>query len=43
MPKSYEVPELTLIGQADEVIQGLALGSGDLISLAAEDFEFMED
>lgn len=41
--KKYEIPELTLIGQADEVIQGVFGGSGDLDGEGAEDFEFLQD
>jgi len=43
MPKLYEIPELTVIGQAEEVIQGLTYGGGDLNSFGAEDFEFLKD
>ncbi|HME06381.1 MAG TPA: hypothetical protein VKG25_04990 [Bryobacteraceae bacterium] len=43
MPKFYEIPELTLIGQADEVIQGIIGGSADVDGIAADDFEFLQD
>jgi hypothetical protein len=43
MPKFYEIPELTLIGQADEVIQGLSTGPSDFDTYGAEDFEFLQD
>ena len=43
MSKSYEIPELTLIGQADEVILGGMFGGGDVDTFGAEDFEFLQD
>jgi hypothetical protein len=43
MDKEYEVPELTLIGEADEVVMGLS-GSGlDMPHEFGLDFEFEED
>jgi hypothetical protein len=42
MPK-YEIPELTLIGQADEVILGVLPGMTDVEADAAGDFEFLQD
>lgn len=42
MPK-YEIPELTLIGQAEDVIQGFLPGVGDVDADAAGDFEFLQD
>jgi hypothetical protein len=41
--KKFEAPELTLIGQAGEVVMGSGLGSGDFPQLAAPDFEFEQD
>jgi hypothetical protein len=43
MQKQYEAPELTLIGEADEVVLGLVCGGGDLNTLGASDFEFEQD
>ena len=43
MQDKYEAPELTLIGQADEVVMGTGIGGGDLMLLAAPDFEFEQD
>ncbi len=43
MQKQYEAPELTLIGQADEVVLGAGSGVGDMLMLAAPDFEFEQD
>ena len=43
MEKSYEIPELTMIGEADEVVMGFA-GSGlDFPYQIAADFEFAQD
>ena len=43
MQKQYEAPELTLIGEADEVVMGMA-GSGlDLPFKTGMDFEFEQD
>jgi len=43
MQEEYEAPELTLIGQADEVVMG-ASGSGlDLPFENGWDFEFEQD
>jgi hypothetical protein len=43
MTKKYEAPELTLIGQADEVIKGTG-GSGlDFPFESGPDFEFEHD
>ena len=42
MPK-YEIPELTLIGQADEVVQGVLPGGNDVDADFAGDFEFLQD
>ena len=43
MQNKYEAPELTLIGQADEVVMG-AVGCGmDFPYEMAPDFEFEQD
>jgi len=43
MEKRYEIPELTMIGEANEVVMGSA-GSGlDFPYLIAGDFEFEQD
>jgi hypothetical protein len=43
MQKTYEAPELTLVGDADEVVMG-ATGSGfDLPFENGWDFEFAQD
>jgi len=43
MQKRYEAPELTLIGQADEVVMGSTNGGVDLPNESAPDFEFEHD
>jgi hypothetical protein len=43
MKSFYEAPELTLIGEAEEVIQGSTCVGFDGHGLAAPDFEFEED
>lgn len=43
MEKEYEAPELTLIGDADEVVMGAGTGGDDLPRLFGADFEFEED
>jgi hypothetical protein len=43
MEKQYEAPELTSVGQADEVVLGVSLGGDDYIGQNAPDFEFEED
>jgi hypothetical protein len=43
MQKKYEAPELTLIGEADEVVMGFAGGGFDSGEEAAPDFEFEQD
>jgi hypothetical protein len=43
MQKQYEAPELTLIGQADEVVMGTDTGGDDLDNQTAWDFEFAQD
>ena len=43
MEKRYEIPELTMIGEANEVVMGSG-GSGlDFPYLIAGDFEFEQD
>ncbi len=43
MEKQYEAPELTVIGQAEEVIMGLGDCGTDLGLELAPDFEFEAD
>jgi len=43
MEKTYETPELTLVGTATEVVMGGGIGGGDLGMQAAPDFEFEQD
>lgn len=43
MQKQYEAPELTPIGQADEVILGPPNGGIDMLGDSASDFEFEQD
>jgi hypothetical protein len=43
MQKQYEAPELTLIGQAEEVVLGLGGIAGDLGMEGWADFEFEQD
>jgi len=43
MQKQYETPELTLIGQADEVVLGMSGGGPDFLGPTAPDFEFEQD
>ena len=43
MQKQYEAPELTLIGQADEVVLGIAGVGFDLGTYSGSDFEFEQD
>ena len=43
MQEEYEAPELTLIGQADEVVMGSIFTGDDLPCIAAIDFEFEQD
>ena len=43
MEKRYEIPELTLIGEANEIVMGLG-GSGlDFPFQVGADFEFEQD
>lgn len=43
MQKKYEVPELTLVGQADEVVMGSGAPGADMPLESAPDFEFERD
>lgn len=43
MEKQYETPELTLIGQADQVVLGCTGGGFDGQGMCAPDFEFEQD
>jgi hypothetical protein len=43
MQKQYEAPELTLIGEADEMILGFSIPGADGLGNGAPDFEFEQD
>ncbi|HKR12338.1 MAG TPA: hypothetical protein VJT15_09795 [Pyrinomonadaceae bacterium] len=43
MQNKYEAPELTLIGQAEDVVMGSGLGGDDIPNQLALDFEFEQD
>ena len=43
MQNKYEAPELTLVGQAEEVVLGFGLGGDDVPNQLAPDFEFEQD
>ena len=43
MQNQYEAPELTLIGQADEVVMGSGVFGNDLPHMTGADFEFEQD
>jgi hypothetical protein len=43
MQNKYEAPELTLIGEADEVVMGLGTFGDDLPLQTVPDFEFEQD
>jgi hypothetical protein len=43
MKKTYDAPELTLIGQANEVVMGTSGLGMDLPHETAPDFEFEQD
>ena len=43
MQEEYEAPELTLIGQADEVVMGSVFTGDDFPNRSAFDFEFEQD
>ena len=43
MQKEYEAPELTLIGEADQIVMGTGVGGDDFPKQFGADFEFEED
>jgi hypothetical protein len=43
MRTEYKAPELTFVGQANDVVAGPSSGGGDNPLLAAPDFEFEPD
>ena len=43
MQKKYEAPELTLVGQAGEVVMGTGINGDDLPWKTGLDFEFEQD
>ena len=43
MKNNYEVPELTLIGEANEVVMGTGAGGDDFPKQFGMDFEFEQD
>jgi hypothetical protein len=43
LQNKYEVPELTLLGQADELIMGMGVNGDDWPQQTALDFEFEQD
>lgn len=43
MQNNYEAPELTLIGQAEEIVMGFSFGGDDVPNQLAPDFEFEQD
>ncbi|HET6977398.1 MAG TPA: hypothetical protein VFI24_13800 [Pyrinomonadaceae bacterium] len=43
MQKKYEAPELTLIGEADDVVMGSGTGGDDAPRYFGGDFEFEQD
>ena len=43
MQNNYEAPELTLIGQADQIVMGISDSGLDFPNQAAWDFEFEQD
>lgn len=43
MQNQYEAPELTLIGEANEVVMGTFTGGDDLPKFFGSDFEFEND
>ena len=43
MQNKYEAPELTLIGQAEQIVMGFSVGGDDLPNQLALDFEFEQD
>jgi len=43
MQNNYEAPELTLIGEANEVVMGSNIGGNDFPKEFGIDFEFEQD
>ena len=43
MQNKYQAPELTLIGEAQEVVMGSTLGGAENLTSFAPDFEFEQD
>jgi hypothetical protein len=43
MQTNFDAPELTLIGEASEVVMGSGMGGDDLPQQLAPDFEFAQD
>ena len=43
MQNEYETPELTLIGQVEEIVMGSGIGGDDIPNQLAPDFEFEHD
>jgi len=43
MQNNYEAPELTLIGDANEVVMGTSIGGDDYPRSFGFDFEFEQD
>lgn len=43
MQKNYEAPQLTLIGQANQIVMGSNIGGLDSGNQTAPDFEFEHD
>lgn len=43
MRTKYEAPELTLVGEAHDVVMGSGLTGTDMPHLSASDFEFEPD
>jgi hypothetical protein len=43
MEKRYEIPELTIIGEANEIVMGFAGSGPDFPFQAGADFEFEQD
>jgi len=43
MENNYEAPELTLIGDVNEVVMGASIGGNDFPKEFGADFEFEDD
>ena len=43
MQKQYELPNLTVIGEAENVVLGASVGLGDFGMQVVPDFEFEQD